>query len=142
MGASAPRCVTDSLKFYIDASLPIAVAHALDHVRNDIEYPGKPGCPIVGPDVKDSEWLRVIGREGWVVIMRDKKVKHRPAERAAIKAHGVKAFMLTAGGNLTRWQTLSLLVRKWDIMTELALVESPPFLCAITNSSPRMIDLG
>ena len=69
------------MDFYLDASIPFPVSQALALVRDDVLYPGAPGCPITTPDVKDHEWLPVAGHHGWTVIMRDKHVRSRPGER-------------------------------------------------------------
>ncbi len=58
--------------FYLDASIPFPVSQAFALVRDDVLYPGGPGCPITTPDAKDHEWLPVAGQHGWVVLMRDK----------------------------------------------------------------------
>ncbi len=119
--------------FYVDTSVPIAVARALAMVRTDITYPGFPGCPITETDTHDDVWLPVVGQEGWSAIMRDKRVRFRPGERRAIIDHNVKAFIMTGAGNYSRWQTLDLLVRRWDRMEAIATSLKPPFICAITQ---------
>ena len=50
-------------------------------------------------DVVDTEWLKLAGQRGWPVLMKDERIRYRPAEHTAVVAHGVKAFCLT-GGNL------------------------------------------
>lgn len=49
--------------------------------------------------VQDSDWLRLAGQRGWPVLMKDQRIRYRPAERAAVIADGVQAFCLS-GGNL------------------------------------------
>jgi hypothetical protein len=102
-------------------------------VRTDITYPAFPGCPITETDTHDDVWLPVVGQEGWSAIMRDKRVRFRPGERRAIIDHNVKAFIMTGAGNYSRWQTLDLLVRRWDRMEAIATSLKPPFICAITQ---------
>ena len=86
------------MDFYLDASIPFPVSQALALVRDDVLYPGAPGCPITAPDVKDDEWLAVAGQHGWAVIMRDKHVRSRPGERRSLRDNGVRAFVLTGAG--------------------------------------------
>jgi hypothetical protein len=74
-----------------------------------------------------------------VAISRDKSIRRKPAERRAAMHHGVKLFVLTAGGNLTRWDTLDLLVRRWANIGEMAR-QRGPFVCAVTRGGLRMID--
>lgn len=141
MGNAIARRVSGPQRFYVDASIPIAVAKALDLVRPDIEYPGKPGCPVTGPEVKDPVWLPLVGGAGWAVLMRDKKTKHRPLERAAVKAYGLRAFTFASAGNLTRWATLLLMVQKWGMIETIINSEPGPFLYSITKGAPRRIRL-
>jgi hypothetical protein len=34
--------------------------------------------------VEDVEWLARAGREGWAVLMKDERIRYRPAERATV----------------------------------------------------------
>src|SRR5262245_64265082 len=45
----------------------------------------------------DGVWLAQCGAWGWVVLMRDKRVRRRPLELAALRANNVVAFVCTAG---------------------------------------------
>ncbi len=46
-------------------------------------------------ELADEEWLRDAGAKGWVVLMKDDRIRTRPAERDALAAAGVQAFCLT-----------------------------------------------
>lgn len=48
--------------------------------------------------VSDVEWLEMCGAENLPVLSKDRRLRYRPAEIAAIRLHGVKAFVLTRGG--------------------------------------------
>jgi hypothetical protein len=54
------------------------------------EHYGIPG----DEDVADDEWLRLAGRRGWVVFMKDSRIRYNHAEREAVKAHRVRCFCL------------------------------------------------
>lgn len=43
----------------------------------------------------DEVWLQDAGRHDWVVLMKDDRIRRRPAERDAFVAAGVRAFCLT-----------------------------------------------
>ncbi len=122
-----------ALTFYLDASVQIAVARALREVRDDVLYPGAPGCPIQGPEVPDVEWLRIAGDNQWVVILRDKRIRRRPGERRRLQEHGLRVFCLTGAGNYSRWQTLELLVRRWEQIERIARDEPGPYIYAVTQ---------
>ncbi len=120
--------------FYVDASVPIDVARALSLVRPDILYPGGPGCAITNPATKDVVWLPVAGSNLWVVIMRDKRIRTRPGERRQLINHGVRAFVMTGGGNYSKWQTIELLVRRWADIETVAGLDAGPFIYSVTQA--------
>ncbi len=45
--------------------------------------------------VSDEEWLAFAGEHGWVVLMKDDRIRRRPAEIEALRIAGVRAFCLT-----------------------------------------------
>lgn len=47
--------------------------------------------------VPDVEWLEYCGREGLVVLTKDRKLRYRRREIAVIRRHRVRAFVLTRG---------------------------------------------
>ncbi len=48
-------------------------------------------------DVLDHEWLSLAGQRRWPVLMKDQRIRYRPAERAVVIANGVQAFCLSSG---------------------------------------------
>lgn len=49
----------------------------------------------IGQGLADEEWLHDAGEHGWVVLMKDAKIRYRPAELGVIVDHGLRAFCLT-----------------------------------------------
>jgi hypothetical protein len=131
--AAPPRIVT----FYLDADVPVAVRRAIAGCRSDVLHAGAPGAPDI--DTKDPEWLSLAGRERWVVISRDKHIRRKPAELRAVMDYGVRLFVLTSAGNLTRWDTLDLLVRRWPEITTAADNNVGPFIFSVTRNGVRPV---
>lgn len=127
--------------FYCDASFPLPVAQALSRVRTDVWYPGHPDCPIASQDVHDEDWLPIAGEGKWVALMRDKHIRSRPGERAALIRHGLRAFCLTTAGNAPKWDVLTLVVRQWPAIERTAEEEPGPYICAVTRDGLRRIVL-
>lgn len=48
-------------------------------------------------EVPDVEWLELCGREDLLVLTKDRRLRYRPAEIAAIRRFGVRAFVVTGG---------------------------------------------
>lgn len=116
---------------FVDRSIPKSVAEALKLVREDevawLE-------DLFNDDVADEEWLEAAGREGWLVISRDKRIRSRFGERTALQRHGVGCFILAQKKSLTRWEYLKLLARTLDEMVQ-RFEETPrPFIYAVDSA--------
>jgi hypothetical protein len=87
--------------FFLDRSLGrVHVSQALRALGADVKVHDD-HFPL---HARDSDWLPEVGRRGWVVLMKDKRIRRNQLERDALLAAGVRAFVLTSG-NLTgpRW---------------------------------------
>ncbi len=71
------------------------------------------------------------------MISRDKKIRTRPGERAALQQHRVGCFILNQSKGLTRWEYLKLLARTLDEMVELFAETPRPFMYVV-NSTTEM----
>lgn len=66
---------------FIDRSVPRGVADAVKKIRDDVlwledKFPHS---------VSDEVWLARAGREGWLVITHDRKVRTRPCRDSTTK---------------------------------------------------------
>lgn len=80
-------------------------------------------------EVEDTEWLEMVGRAGWVAFMKDAEIRRRPAERAAVHTHGVRAFCLSAG-SLTAESMAARFVHNLGAITE-TCQEPGPFIYSV-----------
>lgn len=83
-----------------------------------------PACP-------DDEWLRVAGREGWIVITRDKAIRRKANELAAYREAEVVAFAL-ASGNASAEDTARLVVGLYRAILRKARGTKPPAMFSVT----------
>ena len=90
-------------------------------------------------DITDVDWLERAGRTGWAVLMKDDRIRYRPAEHAALVAQGVRAFCL-AGGNL---RAAAMAEQFLVVIEDMAHVcEQPgPFLYVVSASGMRRVSL-
>lgn len=122
---------------FIDLSVPEPIATAIKVIRNDVAYlydiyqPPSRTQPILVPD---SEWLARAGREGWLVISRDEKIRYRPGERRAILENNVGAFILAHKEGLKKWPYFRLLVCTLDEMERRFAHTPRPFIYLINGS--------
>lgn len=79
--------------------------------------------------VSDLEWLELCGRKELVVLTKDRRLRYRPREIAAIRRYRVKAFVLTSG-NLTAVEQAQRLLDHAEPI-ETACSASGPFVYAV-----------
>lgn len=87
----------------------------------------------------DIDWPTRAGQQGWVVLMKDDRIRYRPAERAAIIDHNVRAFCLTSG-NLRAATMAQQYLAVVDQLVE-ACKQPGPFLYAVSRNGLRRVDL-
>jgi hypothetical protein len=49
-----------------------------------------------GPAATDEEWLETVGREGWIAITHDARIRYKPNERTAVVRYRV-ALLVVVG---------------------------------------------
>jgi len=79
--------------------------------------------------VGDVEWLQMCGAQNLPVLSKDRRLRYRPAEIAAIRRHEVKAFVLMRGG-LRAVDQAARFGRSREAI-ELACAEPGPFVYAV-----------
>ena len=98
-------------------------------VRDDVEWLE----PRYSHATPDEVWLRDAGINGWLVVTRDKRIRTRPGERAAILEHHVGCFVITVNRNLTKWEYLKLLVTTLDQMIDVFSTTPRPFVWTLDS---------
>ena len=76
-----------------------------------------------GETIEDVEWLLEAGRQGWAVLKADARIRHRPAERAALIEAKAQAFLL--GGQLSAAQQVARIEANLDAMVNACLTPGP-----------------
>ena len=47
--------------------------------------------------VEDTTWRRETAALGWACVMKDEKIRRRPAEKLALRRNGARVFYFTRG---------------------------------------------
>jgi hypothetical protein len=89
--------------------------------------------------VADTEWLARAGQQGWVVLMKDDRIRYRPVERAAVLDHRVRAFCLSSGNMLAA----EMAQRFIDVLNQIteACSQPGPFLYTVSSVGLRRVRL-
>lgn len=81
-------------------------------------------------DCLDQEWLTEVGRRGWVVLTKDKRIADRRLERLAVASAEVRMFVLVAG-NLTGQDMAAAYVKALPSMQRFARTHQPPVIAKV-----------
>lgn len=90
----------------------------------------------VGQGLGDTEWLRDAGDAGWVVLMKDDRIRYRPAELEALKVAGVRAFCLT-NANLRGEEMAQRFVDQLPEITRIASEHAGPYVFGVYADGVR-----
>ena len=83
----------------------------------------------------DVQWLSEAGKNHWLVLTKDERIRYRVAEIAALRKAGVKAFVLTARKDLTGQEMAEVLVKALPKIRRLASSQPPPFIAKVGRDS-------
>ena len=126
-------------EFFVDRSLgrhvvsdALRAAGATVHVMADV-YGER-----IGQGLADTEWLRDAGANGWVVLMKDNKVRYRPAELEALTASGVRAFCLT-NANLRATEMAQRFVDHLPRIQSIASERLGPYIYGVYADGVRLL---
>lgn len=85
-------------------------------------------------DVPDEEWLAEAGRQGWLVITHDRKIRTRPGERRAIMENGVGCFIMTYRQDLKKEEIVALISSTLEEMERRFEETRRPFIYTVSKS--------
>lgn len=126
-------------EFFIDRSLgrhivPDALreAGAVVHVMADVFG------ERIGRGLADEECLRDAGERGWVVLMKDAKIRYRPAELQVVIDHRLRAFCLT-NANLRGVEMAQRFVEQLPRITRIAERKSGPYIYGVYRDAVRPV---
>lgn len=91
------------------------------------------------PDAPDEEWIELVGQRCWVAVTRDRNVRYRGAELAAIKEHSARVVVIRMK-NATGPEIAELLVRGTGQIARFVAKTPAPFVAAVyRNGSLQQI---
>jgi hypothetical protein len=83
------------------------------------------------PNCPDEDWLPVAGKEGWIVLTRDKNIRRKPNELQAFKANRVLAIVLSSG-QASAADTADLVIRLYPKLMRKVQNAKPPAMFTVT----------
>ena len=108
-----------------------AWSHKLGEALTNIGAPFIPHHEKFKPACPDEEWLEAVGKQGWIVLTRDKNIRRKPNELRAFQEHSVIGFVLTSG-DASAADTAALVTAVYLKLIRKAKGTKPPAMFSIT----------
>jgi PIN like domain len=119
------------LRFFVDRSLGRkAVPQALREDGWDLvtlaEHYGMPADQLV----VDTDWIQEAAKQGWPILMKDKRIRHRRAEIDAVVEHRARCFVI-ANGDLTSHEMAGRFILSKAAIYKAAAEEPGPYIYSV-----------
>jgi hypothetical protein len=88
----------------------------------------------------DADWLLEVGRRGWAVLTKDRGIRRRVIELAAIRRGKVRAFALTSAGRSGE-EMATAFIRALSQIRKLCKHKPPPFVATVTAAGKVSIEV-
>lgn len=124
-----------NLRFYFDESL-LGVGKAIAIARRDSIHVGHPMIATEFPlGTVDTDWIPRAAANDWVVLLRDRRIRTKPAELLVFREHSMRAFWVAGKKDLSIWGTLVRLVNRWPDIERIVARRGPgPWFMAINDA--------
>lgn len=90
--------------------------------------------------ITDEEWLALAGRRGWVVLMKDARIRYNRVERETVREHRVRCFCLSnrslTGEEMAEWFLVNI-----DRIAR-SCREAGPFIYAVHKNRIDRLEIG
>jgi hypothetical protein len=90
------------------------------------EHYGMPADQLVA----DTDWIREAAKQGWPILMKDKRIRHRQAEIEAVVEHKARCFVI-ANGDLTSDEMARRFIFNKAAIYEVAVEEPGPYIFSV-----------
>lgn len=141
--SSVTRAKPADVRLYFDADIR-GLGILLSTIRPDVTYPGDPGgevhkrarpqCVVADVATPDDIWIPQVTEQGWLIVTRDRHIRTRPREIAAVREYGARLVALTATEATNTFSQLEVVMCRWrDILK--CLDRPGPFICTATRST-------
>ncbi len=83
-------------------------------------------------DTTDEDWLQLVGKKGWIAIGRDKNIRYRGPEKAALIQANARLIVVRAK-NTTGQDIADILIKHINRIYRFVNKHDAPFIAGITR---------
>jgi hypothetical protein len=121
------------VRWYADESV-LGLGKLLERERHDVVYPGHRLVPSLPTGTLDIDWMPRVAVSGWVALLRDRRIRTRPAELKIFHEAGLRAVWFGGRKDLRPVEQLELLSRHWArLEREVIRLGAGPWALALTG---------
>ncbi len=91
------------------------------------------------PAVEDAIWIPVVTERGYVILTKDKQIRHSPVEIEAIRLAGARYVCLSAK-NMRGDEQAECLLDHWKTIDALVANKPAPLLVTVTRVNVQWLD--
>lgn len=90
-----------------------------------------------GERTADEEWLEAVGRNGWVAITRDTRIRYKPNQLKAVVDH--RAAVIVLIGKATFPDLAVSLIATSERIERFAAANTPPYIAKLYRASSDLL---
>ena len=95
--------------------------------------PFVPHRQLFKPDAPDEEWLQGVAQKGWPVVTRDRRIRYKVNEQAAVVRARLHLFVFTQG-SLSAAETGQILVTAYPEIAKCVQRDLPSVFYSLQRS--------
>lgn len=132
----------EQLRFYCDESV-LGLGKALESARKDTIYVGHKLIPECELGALDPDWIPEVAARDLIVIARDRHIRSKPQELAALREAGLRVFWIGGKKDMSTWDWLTRLVRHWGALERVISERGAgPWFYSVNEGGLKEIPLG
>ena len=89
--------------------------------------------------VADHVWIPEVARRGWVILTKDKRIRHASVEIEALRGARARYVCLSAA-NLTGPEQADCLVKHWKTIDSVVVNKPVPLIVSVTRQNVQWHD--
>lgn len=124
------------MNFLFDEDTSVRLAEAMRTLGEPVQHVQK--HPDLGKGTPDDVVFRVAEERDYYLVTRDRQMRDRRHQLAAIKEMGLGVFFLHIGKKESPpfWKEVKLVIKRWEEIKAFADNNSRPFTAGVYKSKP------
>lgn len=80
------------------------------------------------PTAHDTDWIPAVGRQGWIILTVDRRIRYNPPEKKAFLESGTFAFMIASRQPLRADEMAAIYIKAMPAIHRALATHQPPVI--------------